>query len=64
MSLSYHPLHLANMSIRAVAVHRELALPIPLRHDTEFIERPVAAEPVPGLLILNQPIDPPEGAAP
>jgi hypothetical protein len=67
MSLSYHPLHLMDVSVHAVAVHRGLALPVhpvPLRHGSELIRRPVAAEPVLGLLILNQPIDPLEGAAP
>jgi hypothetical protein len=62
MSLSYHPLRLADVSIRAVAVHQELALPVQsvlLQHGPELVGRPVAIEPVPGLLILNQPIDPP-----
>jgi hypothetical protein len=61
MSLSYHPLRLANVYVYAVAVHRGLALPVhpvPLQHGSELIERPVAAELVPDLLILNQPIDP------
>jgi hypothetical protein len=56
MSLSYHPLCLADVSVRAVAVHRGLALPVhpvPLRHGSELVGRPVAAKPVPGLLILN-----------
>jgi hypothetical protein len=67
MSLSYHPLCLADVSVHAIAVHRWLALqihPVPLRHDSKLIRHPVATEPVPGLLILNQPIDPSEGAAP
>jgi hypothetical protein len=67
MSLSYHPLRLADVYVYAVAVHRGLALPVhpvPLQHGSELIERSVAAELVPDLLILNQPIDPhPEGAA-
>jgi hypothetical protein len=61
MSLFYYPLCLVDVSIRAVAVHRELALPvlpIPLRHDSELVGRPVAEEPVLGLRILNQSIDP------
>jgi hypothetical protein len=67
MSLSYHHLHLMDMSVRAVAVHRGLALPVQpvqLRHGSELVGRLVAVESVPCLLILNQPIDPPEGAAP
>jgi hypothetical protein len=67
MSLSYHPLHLADVSIRAVAMHRGIALlvqPIRLRHGSELVGRSVAVEPVLGLLILNQPIDPPECANP
>jgi hypothetical protein len=68
MSLSYHPLRLVDVSVLAVAVHRGLALPVqpvPLRHDSKLVGRPVAVEPVLGLLILNQPIDPPlEGVAP
>jgi hypothetical protein len=61
MSLSYHPLCLADMSICAIVVHRELALQVqlvPLRHGSKFIGRPVAVEPAPGLLILNQSIAP------
>jgi hypothetical protein len=67
MSLSYHPLRLADMSVCAIEMHRGLALLVllvMLRHGSELVERPVALEPVPGLQILNQPIDPPEGAAP
>jgi hypothetical protein len=64
MSISYHPLRLADVSVRAIAVHSGLALsvqPAPLRHGSELVRHPVAIE----LLILNQPIDPPhEGAAP
>jgi hypothetical protein len=56
MSLSYHPLYLANVSIRVVAVHRGLAQPVKLRHGFELIGRIVATEPVLGLLILDQPI--------
>jgi hypothetical protein len=58
MSISYHPLRLADVSIRAIAVHSGLALsvqPAPLRHGSELVRHPVAIE----LLILNQPIDPP-----
>jgi hypothetical protein len=61
MSISYHPLRLADVSIHTVAVHRGLALPvlpILLQHSSELIGGLVDAEPVPGLLILNQPIDP------
>jgi hypothetical protein len=67
MSLSYHSRRLADVSICTVAMHRGLALsihPVLLRHGSELVGRPVAAEPIPCLLILNQPIDPPEGAAP
>jgi hypothetical protein len=67
MSLSYHPLHLADVSVRTVAVNRGLAMqvrPILLRHGSELVGCLVATEPVPSLRILNQPIDPPEGAAP
>jgi hypothetical protein len=67
MSLSYHPLRLVDVSIRAIVVHQGLALlvhAVPLWHGSKLIGRPVVAEPVPGLQILNQPIDPAEGAAP
>jgi hypothetical protein len=67
MSLSYHPLCVADMSVRAIAVHQGLALPVllvPLSHDSEFVTRLVAAEPVPSFRILNQPIDPAECTAP
>jgi hypothetical protein len=50
MSLSYYPMHLADMSIYAIVVHRllaQLVLQVPCP----------AAELVPGLWILNQPID-------
>jgi hypothetical protein len=62
MSLSYHPLCLADVCIYAIVVHRGLALsvhPVLLRHGSKLVIRLVAAEPVLGLLILNQPIDPP-----
>jgi hypothetical protein len=52
MSLSFHPLHLANVSVHALVVHRGLALPVhpvPLRLDSELVGRPVVAEPLPGL---------------
>jgi hypothetical protein len=61
MSLFYYPLCLADVFVHAVEVHRELALPVlpvPLRHNSELVGHPVAAEPVLGLWILNQPIDP------
>jgi hypothetical protein len=67
MSLSYHPLHLTDMSVYAIAVHRGLALLILLvllQHGSELVGRLVAAKPVPSLRILNQLIDPPKGAAP
>jgi hypothetical protein len=60
MSLSYHPLHLADVSIDTVAVHRGLALPVHpvlLRYGSELVGHLVAAEPVPCLWRLNQPID-------
>jgi hypothetical protein len=63
MSLSYHPLCPVDVSVRVAAVHWGLALPVPLRHDPELIGHPVAVEPVPCLLILNQPIDSLKGAA-
>jgi hypothetical protein len=62
MSLYYHSLCLVDVSIRAIVVHRGLALPVllvPLRHGSKLIGRQVAAEPVLGLWILNQPIDQP-----
>jgi hypothetical protein len=58
MSLSYHPLHLMDVFVRAVAVHRGPALPVTLWHGFEIVRRPVVTEPVPNLWILNQPIDP------
>jgi hypothetical protein len=67
MSLSYHSLCLTDVSIYTIAVHRGLALLVrlvPLGHGSELIGRPLLAEPVLGLQRLNQPIDPPEGAAP
>jgi hypothetical protein len=67
MSLSYHPPCLADVSISAVAVHRGLALPVltvPVQHDSKLIGCPVVAEPAPGILILNQPINPPGGGGP
>jgi hypothetical protein len=68
MCLSYHHLRLVDVFVCAVAVHRGLALPVlpvPLRHGSELIGRPITIEPVLGLWILNQPIDPPapEGVA-
>jgi hypothetical protein len=65
MSLSYHPLCLADVFVHAIVVYRGLALPVLpvlLRHSSELVRRPVVTEPVQGLRILNQPIDPPEGA--
>jgi hypothetical protein len=62
MSLSYHLLHLADVSIHIIAVHRLLAhliLPVLLRYGSKLVGRPPATEPVPGLRILNQPIDRP-----
>jgi hypothetical protein len=62
MSLSYHPLHLADVSVCTIVGHQGLALlvhPIPLLHDSELVGHPVAAELVSGLLVLNQPIKPP-----
>jgi hypothetical protein len=62
MSLSYHPLGLAYVSVCVVAVHRLLAhpiLPILLQHGSKLIGCPPATEPVLGLWILNQPIDRP-----
>jgi hypothetical protein len=50
-----------DVSVRAIVVHRGLALPvlpIPLRHSSKLIGRLVAVELVLGLLILNQPINP------
>jgi hypothetical protein len=60
MSLSYHPLHLADVSVHAVAVHQLLAhlvVPFSLRHSSKLVRCPPAIEPVPDLRILNQPID-------
>jgi hypothetical protein len=62
MSLSYHPLCLADVSVCAVAVHRVLAhlvLSVLLRHGSKLVGRPIAAKSVPGLRILHQPIDVP-----
>jgi hypothetical protein len=62
MSLSYHPLRLADVSIRTVTVHQGLALPVILvllRHGSELVGCLVTDEPVPGLWILNQPINHP-----
>jgi hypothetical protein len=62
MSLSYHHLCLEDVFIHAVAVHRGLSLlvlPVSLQHGSKLIGRPVATEPVLGLWMLNQPIDPP-----
>jgi hypothetical protein len=61
MSLSYHPLDLADVSIRVIAVHQLLAwpvLPIPLQHGSKLVRHPPTTKPIPGLQILNQPIDP------
>jgi hypothetical protein len=61
MSLSYHPMCLADMSAHAIVVHRGLSLPvlpILLQHGSELIGLLVAIELVLGLQILNQPIDP------
>jgi hypothetical protein len=57
MSLSYHSLRLADVSIHAIVVHQALALPVRLvllRYDSKHVGHLVAAEPVPGLRILNQ----------
>jgi hypothetical protein len=62
MSLSYHPLCLADVSVRAIAMHRfldHLVMPVLLRHNSKLVERPIAVEPVPSLWILHQPIDVP-----
>jgi hypothetical protein len=59
MSLSYHPLHLADVSIHSIVVHRLLAqpvLPVLLRHGSKLVRRPPAVEPVPVLWILHPPI--------
>jgi hypothetical protein len=61
MSLSYHPLHLVDVLIYTIVVHRGLALPVQpvlLRHGSKLIGCLVATEPIPGLWILNQPIAP------
>jgi hypothetical protein len=60
MSLSYHPLCLADESVRTVAVHQLLAqqvLTVSLQHGSKVFGHPPTAEPVPGLWILNQQID-------
>jgi hypothetical protein len=52
MSLSYHPLRFADVSIHVVAVHRlvaQLVLPVLLRHGSKLVRRPPTAEPVLGL---------------
>jgi hypothetical protein len=61
MSLSYHPLHLVDVSVCTIAVHRGFALLVRyvlLQHGSKLVGCPVAAEPVPSLRRLNQPIDP------
>jgi hypothetical protein len=60
--VSYHPLCLADVTVRTVVVHRRLAQPvlsIPLQVSYELYGRPPLAQPVPGLQILDQPIDRP-----
>jgi hypothetical protein len=57
--VSYHPLCLADMTIRAIVVHRCLAQPVPLRDGSKLRGRPPPTRPVPGLQILDQPIDRP-----
>jgi hypothetical protein len=62
MSLSYHPLCLADVSVRAAAVHRVLAhlfLPVLLGHGSKLVGHLIAAKSVLGLRILHQPIDVP-----
>jgi hypothetical protein len=62
MSLSYHPLHIANMFVYAIAVHQLLTppvLPVPLQHGSKLVRRPPTAEPVPDLWIFHQPNDVP-----
>jgi hypothetical protein len=57
MSLSYHPLCLVDVSIRAIAVHRllgHLVLPVSLRHGSKLVGCPKATEPLPSLRILYQ----------
>jgi hypothetical protein len=61
MSLSYHHLCLADGVRQRRSGAPRLALPVlpvPLRHGSELVKRLVAIEPIPDLLILNQPIDP------
>jgi hypothetical protein len=56
MSLSYHPLHLADVSIRAVVVHRGLALRVHLvllEHGSELIRCLVASEPTTGMTMCH-----------
>jgi hypothetical protein len=60
MSFSHHPLCLADVSIRSIAVHRllaQLVLSVLLQHGSKLVRCPLATEPVPGLQILNQPMD-------
>jgi hypothetical protein len=60
--VSYHPLCLADVTVHAIVVHRRLAqpvLPVPLQDGSELHGRPPPAQPVPGLRILDQPIDQP-----
>jgi hypothetical protein len=40
MSLSYHPLHLVNVSVHAIVVHRgltRLILPVLLQHNSKLV---------------------------
>jgi hypothetical protein len=60
MKPSYHPLGLADVSVRVVAVHQlltQLVLSVPFRHNSKVLGCPPVAEPVTDLRILNQPID-------
>jgi hypothetical protein len=52
MSLSSHSLHLADVFLRAVAVHQllaQLVLLVPLQHSSKLVRCPPAAELVLGL---------------
>jgi hypothetical protein len=59
ISLSYHPLHLVDVSVCVVVVHQLLAHPVLPVLNSKLVKRPIVVEPIPGLRILHQPTDRP-----